>query len=338
MEAVHIVGAGGIGCAVGYALARSGLRVTFVENNADKIRWGREHGVAVDGLPPVPVDFTWFADWQPPAGMTVLVCTKCYDNAEVLSRLAASTPIIPVQNGFDPALEARTQVEGIASFISECWPQRSHTRITRAGRLHLGPCGPGVDNPDLAGLLRELGERLSQGPFRVEVVPNIRPFKYTKLMYNAAISPLAASAGLDNGQLLRIPHVRRLFFELLRENHAILTNAGIPLGKIGPMHPTTVMAILSRPLVANALAWAFYPTLRRTYCSMAGDLPSGRTEIDYYNGHLLSLAGSTPCPLNRAVHQLIQRMERDRLAPQVSVLDDLGQPNSRQSGTVQATT
>jgi 2-dehydropantoate 2-reductase len=170
---------------------------------------------------------------------------------------------------------------------------------------------------------RALADRLSRGPFRVEVVPDILPFKYTKLMYNAAISPLASAAGVDNGALLRFPRLRGLFFALLRENHAILKGAGVVLGKVGPLRPATVAWILRWPLLAHALAWAFYPGLRGTYCSMAGDLPSGRTEIDNYNGHLIALAGNTPCPLNRRVHELIRRMERERIPPQPGVLEPL---------------
>jgi 2-dehydropantoate 2-reductase len=83
------------------------------------------------------------------------------------------------------------------------------------------------------------------------------------------------------------------------------------------------MRILRRPLLARALAWAFYPTLRGTYCSMSGDLPRGRTEIDYYNGHLLAVAGPTPCPLNRRVVELVKAMERERLPPGVAVLERL---------------
>jgi 2-dehydropantoate 2-reductase len=56
---------------------------------------------------------------------------------------------------------------------------------------------------------------------------------------------------------------------------------------------------------------------------MAGDLPAGRTEIDYYNGHLLTLAGDRPCPLNRKVHALVRRMERERRRPGLEVLAEL---------------
>jgi 2-dehydropantoate 2-reductase len=169
----------------------------------------------------------------------------------------------------------------------------------------------------LAGLLQR------HAPFRVRVVPRILPFKYTKLMYNAAINPLAALAGLDNGDLLRIGKARTLFFGLLRENYRILASNKVPLGKIGPFHPTTVHAILQRGVVAKLLAWFFYPTLRGSYCSMSADLPRGRTEIDYFNRHLIDLAGPLPCPLNRRVYDLIKSVESCRTPLGVHLLDQL---------------
>jgi 2-dehydropantoate 2-reductase len=317
---VCIVGAGGIGCAVGYALRFRGVDVTFIDTDTDKIRWGREHGVVVDRRPPLPARFVHFDDWSPPAGALLLLCTKCYDNAAVLGRLTDPVTLVPIQNGFDPALIQQGRVEGIASFISECLPGRTHTRITRGGRLHLGPNGGDAANEltaKLAALLR------AGGLFPVKVVPDVLPFKYTKLMYNAAISPIAAATGLDNGGLLGVPKARQLFFDLLLENYAILRGAGVPLGKVGPFHPDTVQRILRRRAMASAFAWAFYPTLRKTYCSMFGDLPRGRTEIDNYNRHLIGLAGERPCPINRRIYDVIKRMERERIRPTLDVLSEL---------------
>jgi 2-dehydropantoate 2-reductase len=320
MEAVHVVGAGGIGCAAGYALRRAGVEVTIIEADADKVRWGREHGVAVDRLPSLPARFVHFEEWTPEANGVILLCTKCYDNAAVLRRLSASVTLVPIQNGFDPALVKPGGVEGIASFISECLPGRTHTRITRRGCLHLGIRG----SSDFAELPTTLGKQLRAGGlFGVEIVPDVLPYKYTKLMYNAAISPIAAAAGLDNGSLLWIPKARRLFFDLLLENYDILRSAGVPLGKVGPFHPDTVHRILRHRFVANALAWAFYPTLRKTYCSMSGDLPRGRTEIDNYNRHLIDLAGDRPCPLNQRVYDAVKRMERERIQPSFDVFHQM---------------
>jgi 2-dehydropantoate 2-reductase len=306
---------------VGYVLCTASVPVTFVDTDPEKVSWGRAHGVCVDRRPPRAARFELFAEWEPPTDAVVLLCTKCYDNAAVLARLPPSAAVIPVQNGFDRALDGRSgSLEGIASFVSECLPRRTHTRITRKGRLHLGPRLRGGPDPRQAALVGTLAR---YAPFRVQEVSDILPYKYTKLMYNAAISPLAAAAGLDNGQLLSVPAARRLFFALLRENYQILRGAGVPLGVIGPFHPDTVQRILRRPAVAGAFAWAFYPTLRGTYCSMSGDLPAGRTEIDHYNGHLIELAGDQPCPLNRRLYALVKRMERERIAPHTGVLDEL---------------
>jgi 2-dehydropantoate 2-reductase len=324
MGPIYVVGAGGIGCAVGYSLCAAGARVVFVEANPNKVRWGQAHGVSLHRRKPLAADFLPFVSWHPEPGAAVILSTKCYDNDQVLKRLPPSVVLIPIQNGFDPALEKTSPAcEGIASFVSECDFDRPHARITRKGCLHIGRRGvPSAATPApypdaLIGMLRR------HAPFRVEPVPDILPYKYTKLMYNAAISPLAAAAGLDNGQLLSIPAARRLFFPLIRENYAILKTSNIRLGKIGPFHPDTVERILSRLPVAGVLSWLFYPTLRKTYCSMSGDLPRGRTEIDYYNRHLIDLAADFPCPLNRRVYELVKRMERERLTPGRHILDQV---------------
>lgn len=336
MRPVYVVGAGGIGCAVGYGLSLAGAEIIFVDANPEKVSWGRDHGVAVNRLPPRSAEFQHFDDWRPEVDAVIVLCTKCYDNAAVLARLQTPAFLIPIQNGFDGALEARAgrAPEGIASFVSECSPRQTHTRITRRGRLHFGSRATGgTSNSAIPGrddILARFRQALRSGSTRLgirfEEVDDILPYKYTKLMYNAAISPLAAAAGLDNGDLLAIPKARRLFFSLLKENYLILREAGIRLGKIGPFHPRTVNRILACAPLSQALAWAFYPTLRGSYCSMSGDLaqlsrpPAGRTEIEFYNRHLVDLARAYPCPLNRKVYELIKRMERERIRPSVEAL------------------
>src|SRR5258708_21798751 len=139
-DGIHIVGAGGIGCAVGYALRSADVSVTMVDKNPRKVEWGRQHGIAVDQRNPLPANFVPFAEWQPAADSVVLLCTKCYDNAAVLERLPRSAKLIPIQNGFEPALERWNHVlEGIASFVSEWQSDKAHTRITRQGEVHIAP-------------------------------------------------------------------------------------------------------------------------------------------------------------------------------------------------------
>jgi 2-dehydropantoate 2-reductase len=220
-----------------------------------------------------------------------------------------------VQNGFDPQLDRRNHpAEGIASFVSECLRDRPVTRITRPGRLHIG-ARRAVTGPQRDGIAALASALSGAGLFPVVQVDDVRPYKAAKLMYNAAISPLAAVAGVDNAALLTDSLAETLFFALLRENHAILCHANVPLARIGPFHPDTVSRILRTPGLAALMAVFFRPSLRGTYCSMAADMSTGHTEIDAYNGHLIRLAGDFPCPLNRAAHALVQRVVNAGLSP-----------------------
>ena len=56
---------------------------------------------------------------------------------------------------------------------------------------------------------------------------------------------------------------------------------------------------------------------------MHADLPAGRTEIEYYNGHLIQLAQERNCPLNQRIYDLVKRMERERIPPGLKGLDEL---------------
>ena len=323
LPAVTIVGAGGIGCALGHALLAGGVDLTVVEADAQKLEWGRSNGIAVDELPLLSTNFVSIDTWKPSADDLILLCTKCYDNSAVLERIPVSAEIIPVQNGFDAELVERVEIEGIASFVTECIPGKTHTRITRPGELHIGFSleARGRCLPERVEAMIDVLAR--NGSFKVVRVPEVLPYKNSKLMYNAAISSIAAVAGLDNGELLTIAEARELFFGLLRENYRILKSAGAPLERVGPFHPDTVNRLLHLPLVARLLAVPFSRTLRGTYCSMAGDLPRGPTELDNYNGHLLELAGERDVPLNRAVHAWAKRIEADGSKPDLRFLDEL---------------
>lgn len=322
---IHIVGIGGIGAVLGWALAQAGYSVILIDNHPGKIAEGRKDGIAVVGLGMQQIPIVAFDEWIPPDEGFILLCTKTYDNPAVLARLSDDACLVPIQNGFDPGLEQRNHAcEGIASFVSECQRDRPTTRITRPGSLHIGARRSitADEQAEIMSLAIALGKTKL---FPVELVPDVRPYKATKLMYNAAISPLAAMAGVDNGELLTGQLAKALFFALLLENYAILRQAKISLARIGPFHPDTVSLILRTPWLPALMAIFFRPSLRGTYCSMAPDIHAehARTEIDAYTGHLIRLAGKFSCPLNRATFALIQKITSEGLKPQYQHLQDL---------------
>ncbi|SOD41424.1 ketopantoate reductase family protein [Nitrosovibrio sp. Nv4] len=312
-SSAHIVGAGGIGIAAAACLVRAGWDVTMIESNPAKVAAGRRNEMMLDGRPIHHVHFVHFDQWIPPTEAVVLLCTKTFDNAPILQRIANTETLVPIQNGYDKTLEGfHHPAEAIASFVSECPDDRLSARITRTGSLHIGPRRKASSGERKR--INGLASAFTEGKlFPVECVADISPFKSTKLMYNAAISPLAASTGVDNAELLIDPLTQKLFFALLRENYSILRHAGLTLEKIGPFHPDTVIRILRTPFLPKLMGLFFRPSLRGTYCSMSPDMGSGRTEIDAYNGHLVRLAGNFPCPINDAVIDLVDRISRQRL-------------------------
>src|SRR5260370_35475072 len=122
---------------------------------------------------------------------------------------------------------------------------------------------------------------------------------------------------------MRMPPAGDGFYAVVRESDAIAPGAGPRLGGVGPLPTGLVARILARPWLARPLAWLFARGLRGTYCSMAGDLPAGRSEIDFYNRHLIGLSGDFPCPLNRLVLTLIQRIVARRRPPHPTRLESL---------------
>ena len=139
MQNVNVIGAGGIGVALGGALARAGWNVTMVDINEAKLEAGRRDGIEVNGVKENNLRFTSFAGWMPADRAILLLCTKTYDNPAVLARIPLRHLLVPIQNGFDPVLnESSHPFEGISSFVSQCEANRPSTGITRTGKLYLG--------------------------------------------------------------------------------------------------------------------------------------------------------------------------------------------------------
>ncbi len=349
-KSADVIGAGGIGICIAVALHRAGCQVRLVETSASKLRRGNREGVQIDGSAPEPIPLVAFQDWIPYPNAPLFLCIKGYHNSQALEKICPNIPIIPIQNGFDPKLAERTTLlEGIASWISECDPEAPHTRITRRGDFHFGPaCGstppesstsqdapPGeTDLVKTARIwLEAIGPQLSNMGIRPKLTKDIRPYKASKLIYNAAISPIASAAGIDNSLLLTDPQARRWFFALLRENIAIMRAKNIPLGKVGPFLPSSVAWILGQSWLRAPLARFFAPSLRGTYCSMALDFARGETEIDHYNGHLIRLARMDKlCPVNRLVVGLAKAWLDAGRAPSREFLDELDQLGKKEFG------
>ncbi len=313
-RSITVVGAGGIGATLGWAFREAVQNVTYVERNPAKYQQKLSNNRVIP-----------FENWVPLEHDTILLCVKCFDNKKILERLPDRVELIPIQNGYDPQLESKKHVAaGIASFVAQGQSGGIGFTVTRPGKLQIGSRFGQPLPSSIRSFFQLIQSPLKRQRITLQFETDIRPLKFTKLLYNSAIAPLAAIAGIDNGQLLSDRITRRLFFALLKENFFILQSAGLELGTVGPFSPRLVTSILSRNWLSGIMAKFFEPSLRGTYCSMSGDIERGQTEIDYYNGFLISLIRDPDrSPINRSLYQLVKQMECDRTPPHPRYLEEL---------------
>ena len=93
-------------------------------------------------------------------------------------------------------------------------------------------------HPQMAGLqaiLRVAG-------FDIQVVEDVQPFVWGKLIVNAAINPLTALLRVKNGELLANPPARELMGKLARETASVAEALGVKLPFSDPGHAVEEVA------------------------------------------------------------------------------------------------
>ena len=158
--------------------------------------------------------------------------------------------------------------------------------------------------------VEEVGDLVRQSGLEAEVLPDLRPAQWSKLVFNATVNAVAALTGLPHDRHFAAEEnpgdLGRLVHGLVDEGKAVASAAGIQLHE--------------DPWEMNVLATrrgsAHYP-------SMLEDVDARRpTEIDLITGSLVSEAGKhgVPVPLHTALYRLVKAKEaswRDEPEPAV---------------------
>ena len=297
---VAVIGPGAIGSvfAVRLALLKGGPRVTLVDYRPD--RAARLSGrpivlhtpqgdlaaaVPVRLVPDGPVDLVILATKAPAARAA----------AEAARAWRGDAPVLVIQNGLGAAEEVADALPR-AAVITGVSYQAAHRAAE--GEVHhvanletyLGYPGRGPD----AAVLRVAALLSAAGlPARAEA--DLASLAWSKLLVNAALNPVAALAGVANGQVASRPSLRAMAEAIALEGQAVARAVGVALA-----FPDAAAAALTtaRKTAANR-------------CSMLQDLEAGRTtEIEYLNGALVRLAErhGVAVPANRAVATLIRQV------------------------------
>lgn len=306
-----VVGCGAIGGVLAWQLAASGLPVTLAVRRETQAEALEQSGLSLFDPQHKLIGV------QRPRVVTirdslvtqdiVFMATKAYDVAaatwDFRALIGQHTAVVSLQNGIGSIAE-------IASALAEGEPSRIVRAVTNNGATRLsdtavrmGGCGrtylgttPGGHNAEQAADLAKISSLLVQAGWETELVGDIEPFLWGKLLVNAGINPVTALLGEPNRVLLENEAAATVSQLLVSEAKAVVAQLGIALPWEEPM--TEVWRVI-RATGANR-------------SSMLQDLETGRrTEIDYINGAVIDY-GRRVClttTANEVVRALIKARE-----------------------------
>jgi 2-dehydropantoate 2-reductase len=233
---IAVVGAGGLGGYYGGRLARAGNEVVFIARG-DQLQALRTKGLKVESVrDPFRLQEVRATDDPASAGPAelVLVTVKAYDLGRVAESLRPlvdrETAVLPLLNGVDAparlgaALGAERVLGGLAyvfSFVAEPGLIR---QVSPFDRIQFGEMAGGLSERGsrIEGVLRAAGIEAAQ-------VPDIRAALWTKFLFLASSSGLAALTRSPMGPIRSDPDTRALLIGAMREIETLARAQGIAL-------------------------------------------------------------------------------------------------------------
>jgi len=303
---VCIVGCGAMGLLYAAKLASVGVETMLVCRRLEQAQLINQEGIVVEvggGFENARVPAV--AALSPPRGQCTLgiVAVKAYDTPgaiEVLRQaLRRGGVAVTVQNGLGPleALEEAFGAERAAAAVTYYGATRlgdNRVRFEGGAAIYVGQ-RRGLSR-DAEPLLGMLVDALRDAGLEAHLIDrSIEPWRWDKLVVNAAINPVTALTGAPNYIVLRSEWAQRLAFGLAEEAAAAARAHGVPL----PREPRRAVEETARATAYNR-------------SSMLQDIEAGRrTEVEFINGAVVAKAREKglDAPLNEAMLYAVKALE-----------------------------
>jgi len=308
IQAVTVVGIGGIGGLIGARLALrppgDGRHLTFVARGPHlaAIRSGGLRLIRPDGSVALArPDLATDRLEEAPAPDLAVLCVKSYDLDKAADQLAAvlrpSTVVLPLLNGADirERLRARLRIGIVPPACIYVSARRAGAgtveHIGGAGKIHLGPDPqvPAWDGSELRAVLEVAGI-----PYQWHEDPTVAI--WVKYMFIAPLALVTAAHGADFGRVLSDPQLNAQARAVMEEIRRIADARGVAL-------PADIVESTLRT------AGSFPPETRTSY---QRDIESRARadEGDLYGGAILRLgaAHGVPTPVSAELSAAIARL------------------------------
>jgi len=310
LERVCIVGAGTIGSLCAVHLARV-ADVSVLVRREEHARELNEHGLKVSGKS----NFTSpvFATTDPallPDFDLAIVATKATQMEEAVAPLQGRFPtavFMTIQNGIGAekviSRYGNWPLVSSVTFMSGIRRGDHHIEYELDTATWLGPFSPSGASLETA---QRVGELFIAAGLKAEVLADVRPAQWSKLIFNHAVNTVSAVTDLAHVAVYarrdRLSDLGHLVAGLVEEGKATATAAGVEL--------------FEDPWEMNVEAVTHGQTDSEDYAhvpSMLGDIRAGRkTEIEFITGALVREADrlDVKVPLSETMYQLVRARDR----------------------------
>jgi 2-dehydropantoate 2-reductase len=301
IKRVCVAGAGVIGSLFAGHLA-SVAEVTVLCRREEHARALNADGLRISGKSALDARVVAAASADAlPEPELVIVATKAHGLEAAVSSFAGRWPdalVMPVLNGLGAEEVVRRhgdwRIASSVTFISGTKHSDTEVEYILDTETWLGPY---EDTP--FELVQEAGELIARSGLKVEVLPDLRPAQWSKLIFNATVNGVAA--------LTRLPHDFHFADESEAWSLGRLVHALVDEGKA--VARAAAVELHDDPWEMNVLA------TRRGYAhfpSMLEDVEAERaTEVELINGALVREARrlSVAAPFHEAVYALVRGRE-----------------------------
>ena len=321
-----IFGAGSLGIVLGAYLTKAGIDVTLVHRRQSMVDALRENGATVTGgvHMNVPVKACLPREMGGVYDI-VFLATKQQDNprsaAFLAPMLGSEGVLVTLQNGLPE--EALGKVLGANRVIGCTVAWGATLESDGVSRLTSSPSSMSFGmGPADGKWTRACGnvKKVLETMCPVQVVPDLRATRWSKLLINAAFSGMGTVIGGTFGEVAADETAKALCLAVINECIETGQALGIPFAKVQGKDAVRLM-YTPTPL-RKFIALEILPLAIRKHAmiepSMLQDLKKGRTcEVDAING-ALSAAGKqagVPTPVNDRIIEIIHRFESGELSP-----------------------
>ncbi len=310
IDRLAVVGAGTIGGLTAGHLSRVADVVVIVrrQSQADALN---AHGLRISGKSEFTAEVTATTDPGQADGCEfVILATKATQLDAAMRSFAGllgNAVFMTMQNGIGAEEVVQSHgtwlIVSAVTFMSGTRHADDHVEYELDTATWMGPFRGTETDLETAGAI---GELFQSSGLKVEVLPDLRPAQWSKLIFNSAVNGVAALTDLGHVELFarreRSGDLGFLVADLMDEGKAVAKAVGVDL--------------FEDPWEMNTEAVSHGQTDSEEYAhvpSMLADVRAGqRTEVDFILGALVREADrvGVDVPLTRALYRLVKARDR----------------------------